>query len=100
MPVGQAKIERRDNGLVVSGSVTLETVPGLVKALSQWPAEACAVDLGGITESDSAALALLLHWQRTAAKSGCQLQFTAWPESLQSLLGLYDLEPVFPTGES
>ena len=51
-----------------------------------------SIDLGQITQSDSATLALLLEWQAHARARGKQLEFTNPPESLLVLAGLSNVQ--------
>lgn len=48
-------------------------------------------DFAATQQADSAAVAMLLSWQRAAQKSGVQLQLRNLPASLQSLARLYDV---------
>lgn len=49
------------------------------------------IALDGLTDTDSAAVATLLAWQRAARKSKVALAFTHMPSGLQSLVALYGL---------
>ncbi len=48
-----------------------------------------SIDLAGVTTVDSAAVATLLAWQRTARREGKTLTFTNLPDGLRSLAELY-----------
>jgi phospholipid transport system transporter-binding protein len=50
-----------------------------------------AFDFAATVQADSAAVAMLLAWQRAAQERGAQLQLSNLPESLQSLARLYDV---------
>jgi phospholipid transport system transporter-binding protein len=50
------------------------------------------VDLAGVTTVDSAAVALLLAWQRAAAQQGKRLNITGVPPGVASLAGLYGVD--------
>lgn len=50
------------------------------------------VDLGRVTEVDSAALALLLEWRRVAQRRRVALAFTNLPANLLALARLYGIE--------
>jgi phospholipid transport system transporter-binding protein len=54
------------------------------------------VDLGEVTELDSAALALILAWLRDARAAKRELAFTNLPQSLQTLARLYGVEELLP----
>jgi phospholipid transport system transporter-binding protein len=74
-----------------TGALTVNTVAGLrTQALSQAAASG-RVDLSGVTEADSAALALLVALIRDARAAGRTLRIVQLPEGLQALAALYDL---------
>ena len=50
------------------------------------------VDLTGIEHIDSAAVAVLLAWQRRAAVEGVELSFTVRPANLSALAVVYGVE--------
>lgn len=50
------------------------------------------LDLGAVTELDSAAVATLLEWQRAAQARGVHLQYKNMPASLKSLAQLYGVD--------
>ena len=89
-----------DGRLVISGPVTLQTVEALVARGDALIREgARVVDLSGVAEVDSAALAMLLHWIRAARGAGRTLAVDHAPDSLRSLARLYGLEAlVFGAG--
>jgi phospholipid transport system transporter-binding protein len=47
------------------------------------------VDLGGVTEVDSAAVSLLLEWRRSARAANRKIDFTNVPANVKSLAELY-----------
>lgn len=57
---------------------------------------ALVVDLAEVTAADSAALALLLDWLRTARGAGQLLTLRNLPAGLLSLAALYDIEALLP----
>lgn len=50
------------------------------------------IDLGAIKAADSAAVAVLLAWQRTAKAVGATLSFHNIPPGMQSLASVYGVE--------
>ncbi len=54
------------------------------------------VDLQGVTEADSAALALLLDWCRTARRTGNKLVVAGLPTGMTSLADLYGVSDLLP----
>jgi len=55
------------------------------------------VDLGEVSEMDSALLALLLAWLREARLHDRTLVFTNLPESLRTIARLYGVDRLLPT---
>jgi phospholipid transport system transporter-binding protein len=79
-----------DADFVLSGAVTVTTVPGLLNAcLPAIQQGAKIIDFAGATELDSAALALILACQREAARLNATLRCVNLPANLISLATLY-----------
>jgi phospholipid transport system transporter-binding protein len=81
----------------VEGPLTLDDVPAaLVAGDAAWGEAASAVvDLGGLAEVDSSAIAAMLHWLRRASEAGRELRFVNWPAGLGSLVRVYGVEDLF-----
>jgi len=76
--------------LFLEGALTLATVSGLAGAARDYLRQgARVVDFRGVTEVDSAAVALALEWLRQAAESGSALRFANLPVAMQNLAKLY-----------
>lgn len=94
-------IRREGRRLVVSGPVTLANVAKLLEEGRQHLAEgAGTVDLGEVTEMDSALLALSLAWLRDARAAKRELAFMNPPEALQTLSQLYGVESLLPVSKT
>jgi len=90
-------IRREGRKILVSGPVTLANAARLLDEGRQHIAEgARAVDLGEVTELDSALLALALAWMRDARAAKRELAFVNPPEGLQTLARLYGVEELLP----
>ena len=90
-------IRRDGRRIVVSGPVTLANAAKLLEEGRQHFAEgAGTVDLGEVTEMDSALLALSLAWLRDAHEAKRELAFANPPEALQTLSRLYGVEELLP----
>jgi len=90
-------IRRDGRRIVVSGPVTLANVGQLLEEGRRHLAEgAGTVDLGEVTELDSALLALSLAWLRDARAAKRELAFVNLPEALQTLSRLYGVENLLP----
>ena len=88
-------IRREGRRIVVSGPVTLANVSKLLEE-GRPRQGAGAVDLGEVTEMDSALLALSLAWLRDARAAKRELAFVNPPEALQTLSRLYGVETLLP----
>lgn len=89
---------RREGGrIVISGSVTLANVAGIMEEGRRHLDEGVkTVDVGEVSELDSSLLAMLLSWLREAKARERQLEFANLPESLQTLARLYGVEALLP----
>ncbi|AZN37237.1 STAS domain-containing protein [Iodobacter ciconiae] len=80
-----------------NGTLTLESASRQLATLpSIGQGEQLNVDLSQITTADSSAVALLLHWMRSAQKQGGELQFFGVPEGLTGLIHLYEVDALLP----
>ena len=96
-------IEKIDNGLRITGPVLiadavalLETGRGLLKGIDSREVR---VDLSAVEETDSAALAVLFGWLRSAQEQGKTLRFSSPPDSMISLASLYGVSETLPLAE-
>ena len=58
------------------------------------------VDFSAVTDVDTAALSLVMEWQRRALASNCKISFANLPENLNSLATLYGVADFIPSGRS
>lgn len=91
-------IERDGSRLLVSGPLTMETVPGALDASRALLAGADTVDLAGVTEVDSAALGLILEWQRAGASRDVRLAIAGAPRAFDNLARLYGVDEFLARG--
>ena len=86
-----ADVIRREGGeLSVEGSITIDNVVSVVaNGVALFDGEDVTIDLGRVTEADSAAVSLLLEWRREAARRRLRIRFLNMPQNLQSLMQLY-----------
>jgi len=90
-------IRREGARLVLSGAVTLHNVAGLLEEGRRHLAEGIqTVDLGEVSEMDSALLALLLAWLRDAKARERPLAFLNPPQSLRTIARLYGVDTLLP----
>jgi len=90
-------IRREGERMLVSGALTLA---GAAAELAQGNAAIAAgarrVDLSGVGELDSCALALLFAWQREAKGLGRELAFENLPQGLTTIARLYGVAELLP----
>ena len=90
-------IRREGPRLILSGPVTLSNVASLLEEGRRHLAEGVQmVDLGEVTEMDSALLALLLAWLREARARDKPVQFANLPDSLRTIARLYGVDRLLP----
>ncbi len=83
-------IKREGDRVLVEGPMTLDTVPALAADVEPHFGDGAHVlDLQGVTEVDSSAVALLLEWRRTAESRRLALRFANIPSSVENLARLY-----------
>jgi phospholipid transport system transporter-binding protein len=90
-------IRREGERLVLSGAVTLGNVAALLDEGRRHVDEGVrTVDLGEVSEMDSALLALLLAWLREARARGRTLELVRPPEALRTFAKLYGGDALLP----
>jgi len=82
------------------GALTLQTVGALREAARVQVAASGRVDLAGVTEADSAALALLIDLLRAAQAAGGTLEIRNLPTGLTALAALYDIGDLLTPGSA
>ena len=83
---------------LLSGALTFETVP------SVWRTSATVLsaggditfDLQGVSHTDSAGLALLIEWLRTARRMGKRMTFKNIPPQMLAIATVSGLEHILP----
>jgi len=88
---------RFGNGsLSVVGPMTMETVAGLkAEAAPLFTNDLGRIELGQVTDADSAGLALLLEWLRRGRSLNLPIVFSGLPPAMSSLASLYGLSTLF-----
>lgn len=83
--------------LLESGGLTMETVPALFEAgLQHLGSQDMQVDFSQIEAVDSAAVSMLLGWERAAQRGRRELRVINLPEDLLSLARLYGVADLLP----
>ncbi|WP_293766203.1 STAS domain-containing protein [uncultured Aquitalea sp.] len=77
----------------LTGKLDMNSSGALLQTLTRRAASGpLRLDISGIDEADSAAIALLLASQRAAQAAGHALTLEGWPKNLRSLVELYALD--------
>jgi phospholipid transport system transporter-binding protein len=83
-------LRREGNRLLVEGPLGIETVPAVMRDASTACREGVrVVDLAGVSDVDSAALAFALELMREAEAAGRKLAFENLPQAMEELARLY-----------
>jgi ABC-type transporter Mla MlaB component len=92
-------IRREADRYLVEGTVTLDTVAGLLaEGLRIFEGRRPVVDFSGAHAADSSALSLMLEWQRHLKREGRDIAFTRVGANLVSLTHLYGIADLIPIG--
>jgi phospholipid transport system transporter-binding protein len=87
-------MEPTNDGFLLSGAVTITTAGQIIDAArDHWPASgASIIDFSGVTEADSAALALIFKWQRDSGRKERKIRCVNIPPNVVALARLYGVE--------
>ncbi|GIX28605.1 MAG: hypothetical protein KatS3mg123_2486 [Burkholderiales bacterium] len=91
----EASVRREGETLLVEGPVTFASVPALFAAGREAMARddgEVRVDLSRVTEADSAAVSLLIHWWRDARRRGLAFAVLHPPKSVTGLAQVYGVD--------
>ena len=93
-PAPAAMMEPTPTGFALAGPLTIATASVYVDAArSHWPQEGDAIiDFAGVTEADSAALALIFKGQRDAERKGRKIHCQNIPANVIALAKLYGVD--------
>ena len=94
--VAQARLQVRDGRLLVLGEICFDTVNRLIdegrSAIRALPEGEAVLDLSAVTKSDSAGLALVIDWVRTAQQRGARLQIVGMSSQLLDIAHVSGLD--------
>ena len=101
----QPKINTNENGYyAIEGELNNQTVPNvsqeLLKLISAVKDKNLTVDLGQVSRSDSAGVALLVEVMQQAKQANLKLQFSNLPSQMRDIAGLSGLMDIFPISQS
>lgn len=83
--------------LKIEGALNFASMPRLLEESSAYTLQSTlpdclAIDFSNVTEIDSSAVALLLHWRREAQRLQKALRYIHLPPNLLSLAQLYGVD--------
>lgn len=83
--------------LQIEGALNYLSMPRILEETALYAAQenlpnCLAIDLVNVTDIDSSAVALLLHWRRESARLGKALRYVHMPQNLATLAELYGVE--------
>jgi phospholipid transport system transporter-binding protein len=88
---------REGNRLLLDGELTVDTVARVLAGTPPQDRDGVeVVDLAGVTEVDSAAVALAITWLRDARAAGRTIRFENLPPALAKLARLYGVAGLIP----
>jgi phospholipid transport system transporter-binding protein len=95
--VSKARLEALGTGRFrVSGVLDASTAAGVLEEseprFAQTQESQIQMDLGGVGDSDSAGLALLIEWMRMAKQAGKQIHFANVPAQIEALARISEVE--------
>jgi phospholipid transport system transporter-binding protein len=94
-------IVREGARMVLSGPVTLANVAAVLEEGRRHLEDGVeSVDLAGVTEMDSALLALLLAWMREAKSRNRSLTLANPPHALSTIARLYGVDNLLVPGDA
>ena len=81
----------------VQGPLTMDCATAVLEESTRlFQSPDITVDLAAVTEVDSAAVSLLLEWQRAARRENRAIHFVNVPANLLSLARLYGVSELIP----
>jgi len=88
--MNSTQLQKMDNGgLLVSGELSMTTVPALLAQSDLRDMRGdITVDLQGVERADSAGVALLIEWQRTALQKQQTIHFQNTPSQMLAIARL------------
>jgi len=90
-----------DGRFALSGAMTFDTAGDILRD-SEEPFEhhtRIEVDLSGVTDTDSAGLALLLEWITWANHTVREIRFTGMPDKIEAIARVTEVENLLRRGE-
>ena len=97
--MSEAQIKSLGEGrMQLSGVLDLDSVPELLSAIEAltYDASAVAVDLREVERADSAGVALLVAWMRSARQAQRDIRFLNMPSQMLNIARVSGLDEILP----
>ena len=96
-----AQLQTSADGIIkISGALTFSTVAALWEQSKHWFKKAVStalrIDLKDVKQSDSAGVALLIAWTRSASQQHQAIHFVNLPEQMRAIVHVSGLEKILP----
>lgn len=99
-----ARLEAHGSELALVGELNFVTVTQVLeagrRAIAAVAGARAVLDLSRVTRTDSAGLALVVDWMRTARARGLELELCAVPPQLAEIAGISGLSDLLPGGDA
>ncbi len=95
-------VETAPNRLTVTGALTFATARRAyeagVRTIRAAPAGRIEVDCSGVTQSDSAGLAVLINWLACALSRDLGIRFANLPDAIRAVARISEVESILDEG--
>ena len=85
MPNPDFQVTHYDGTIAISGRLDFSTAKAALSAVNEQLPNATVIDLAGVTQSNSAGLALMIEWLAEAQRLNQSIQFQNIPDSLRQI---------------
>ena len=94
-------VEEIPGRFVLTGVFGYATASRILEAgsVAFAPHESVVVDLAGVTQADSAGLAVLLEWVTWAHREGREIRFQQMPKAIRAIARISEVEGLLEPGE-
>jgi len=90
-------VQRNNGRIELSGVLDHASVTQMLAQSADWfGGKTLTISLQGVTQSNSAGLAMLLEWQKIARQKQVALQYHALPEQLRNIARAYGVDQLLP----
>lgn len=97
--MSEIRIESQGEGhFLLIGELSFDTVPAISAKFANMANNSAEVilDLQGVSRTDSAGLALLIEWMRSAHREKKRIVFKNMPEQMLAVAKVSELEDILP----